>query len=238
MTGNAGAPRDCRSAVARSLNLGRRRDGLDGYASLAGKHTLLARFEEASNLVGAESPILQESRLPSSLVMTVGHRLAKALAPHPGNLGDPVEGALIEISFDETRFDPTLTKLVADPSRPVPLCDPTLHERLGKSRVAKQPLPLELGENPVNVSTIKTLALELPGELGPRMLASREQAQGLSPHLVAGLFQASASSTSALGAGAPRTTSRIWASILCATSGLALRYSRTLSRPWPMRSPL
>ena len=102
----------------------------------------------------------------------------------------------------------------------------------GEARVRKQAGAFELGEHVADLLR-GSLGGELADQFGAGMLAAGEHSQRFP-------FQAVAQASAATAAccSATPTAARTLFSISRAISGCSLRYSRALSLPWPMRSPL
>ena len=141
------------------------------------------------------------------------------LADAVGDLGDEVVG-------DAFRAQVVPQPRVADARRA------RRDEGLGEARVGEQAGAFELVEHGVDVFP-GSVGREFLGQFGAGMLASGE-------HFQRPAFQRAAQASAATAAccSATPTSARILFSISRAISGCSLRYSRALSLPWPMRSPL
>ena len=120
--------------------------------------------------------------------------------------------------------------------------DPGIDVVPGESFLAEEILRFERGEHPLDRTRIAAARRELERELAACMLAAREQLEGSRPELrfvlaVQAPTASPASDFSADPLRPGRSMSRSAASTAWATSSFSLRNSRTLSRPWPMRSP-
>ena len=204
-----------------------------------GSPTARRRSERRSYLFRRESPPFEEASLPCPFPGVGGHRLAEALpafarCPLGPERRVPVQG------FPGCRgADAALPQLLADAPRAVAPADPRPDELLREPILVQEPLRLQRVEHPLDRRCIAAPRRELERKLATCVLAAREQLERPRPKLrfvLAG--QASTASTASSAPPRPgRSLSRNSVSIACAASPFCLRNSRTLSRPWPMRSP-
>ena len=106
--------------------------------------------------------------------------------------------------------------------------------------VALQTLACQVRHDGFNGAASKTAQGEFSDQFLPAVLPPRQQVECTFPDRLLVVAQASTSSASSLSLAARsgRTRARTAASISCAMSVCSLRKLRTLSFPWPMRSPL
>jgi len=157
----------------------------------------------------------------------------------------PVAAARRQGRLDGRFADAALLELLADPPRAVAALDAAAGVALGIALVALQVLGGERLDAGLRLLGSEAALAELAPQLGLRVLTARQQGQG-GGAAVAGLArvlpQASTSSASASAAGAAATSgsarARMAASISRAISVFSRRKLRTLSLPWPIRSPL
>ena len=114
-------------------------------------------------------------------------------------------------------------------------------ELLGESVVAQDSLRFERIEQVFDCFPAGTVRGELARKLAARMLASREQLQRPRPDFRIARDAVQASTAPAASSGMPlfvgSSNPRNAVSTASAMSPCSLRNSRTLSLPWPMRSP-
>ena len=139
--------------------------------------------------------------------------------------------------------DAALPQLLADAPRAVAPAGSRADVLLGEPLLAQESLRLQGIEHPLDRHRVAAPRGELERELSTCVLAACEQFQRPRPELRIVIADqaptaspASARFTEPLRFG--RSMSRSVASIARATSSCSLRNSRTLSRPWPIRSPL
>ncbi len=196
------------------------------------------RPERRSYLFPRKSAPLEEACLADPFPVLGRHRFAEApgalvrrpFGPEPRG---PVEGLLRRCAVDAA-----LPKLLADAQRAMAAADPGIGVVLGEPFLAEDPLRFERREHPFDRACIAAARGEFEREFAACMLAAREQLDRPRPELR--LVPAAQAPTAfpAEPSRPDRSLSRSAASIACATSSFCLRKSRTLSRPWPMRSPL
>ena len=115
------------------------------------------------------------------------------------------------------------------------------HILLGEPFVAEKPPRLQRIKHAFHLVLAGTARGKLDRQLRAGVLAAREQPEGARPELrilLTGQASTASSGSFAELLGAGRSMSRSAVSMARATSAFCLRKSRTLSRPWPMRSPL
>ena len=199
------------------------------------------RSEYRSYLFRGESAPFEEAGLPDPLAAVGGHRLAEALATRSRRLFQPEPVVTLGGLLRRCAVDAAPTELLANPQRPLTAIEARTHVLLGESPVAEKSPRLQRIEHAFHLVPAGTARGELGRQLRAGVLAAREQLQGARPELR--ILLADQASTAPSGSlaellGAGRSMSRSAVSMACATSAFCLRKSRTLSRPWPMRSPL
>lgn len=192
-----------------------------------------------------ESALLEKSHLSGSISYILGRLASEALVPHGERPVAPALPVGIDVARRHVVVDATLTQLVTDLQGTVPSLDPLHYEILCETFVGQEILGLERVQRLADEVLRESPRGQLAAQLGARVLAAREQCRRLVTNRLAVFVQASASSaasTSSASSAAEgvraRSLSRSAPSISLAVSTFCLRYSRTLSRPWPIRSPL
>ena len=198
------------------------------------------RPERRSYLFRCEPAPFEEAGLADPLAVVGGDRLPKSLRSRPRRvlapeLLIPVDGLLRRLIAY-----PPPAKLVANAPGAMAATEARGGVLLGEALLAQEPLRFQRVEDPVDFVNVSADGSELERELSAGVLAAREQLQGPRPKLPFVLTgQAStaspASSAARLRLGSSR--SRRAVSIERAICSFSLRNSRTLSRPWPIRSP-
>ena len=197
------------------------------------------RSERRSYLFRRESAPFEETRLPCPFPGVGGHRLAEALRALARRPPGPERRIPIQGLPGCLGTDAAPPQLLADEPRAAAPADPRPDELLREPLLVQEPLRLQRVEHPLDRRCIAAPRRELERKLATCVLAAREQLERPRPKLrfvLAG--QASTASTASSAPPRPgRSLSRNSVSIACAASPFCLRNSRTLSRPWPMRSP-
>jgi hypothetical protein len=118
--------------------------------------------------------------------------------------------------------------------------DSVVNIGLGVTLVALQAFAGQVRHDGFYGAVRKTAQCKFSDQFLPAVLPPRQQVECTFPDRLLVVAQASTSSASSvsLAARSGRTLARMAASISCAVSGCSLRKLRTLSLPWPMRSPL
>ena len=207
-----------------------------------GSPTARRRSERRSYLFRRESPPFEETSLPCPFPGVGGHRLAEALPAFARRPLGPERRVPVQ-GFPGCRgADAALPQLLADAPRAVAPADPRPDELLREPILVQEPLRLQRVEHPLDRRRIAAPRRELERELSACVLAAREQLERPRPELrivirdqAPTASPAPACSTEPLRPGRSRSRSAV--STACAASSCCLRNSRTLSRPWPMRSP-
>ena len=199
------------------------------------------RSEHRSYLFRGESAPFEEAGLPNPLAAVGGHRLAETLATRSRRLPGPEFVVTLDGLLRRRSVDAAPAELLANPQRPLTAGEPRTHVLLGEPPVAEKSPRLQRIEHVFHLVLAGTARDELGRELRAGMLAARKQPEGARQELR--ILLADQASTAPSGSlsellGAGRSRSRSAVSMACATSAFCLRKSRTLSRPWPMRSPL
>jgi hypothetical protein len=201
--------------------------------------------EQAADLVPPEPPSLQKTFPRRPLRQRIRNRTPVLLGINLFNEAIPVH--LLQIGRI-LALDSTLPEFLPNPISAVALLRPATREYFRESGIALQTLPGQIGNDLFDCFFGKTLGQQLLPQFVPTVFAAGKIAQaGVLYRLPKplGFAQNSASSTMSDAAG-PREAaaspanafSRTFASMASATSGRSFRKFRTLSLPWPMRSPL
>ena len=198
------------------------------------------RSERRSYLFRRESAPFQEAGLADPLAVVGGRRLAETPDPRPRRLFGPEPVIPFDRLSGHRVINAAPAKLLANAPGAVAATEARADVLLGKPLIAQQPLCFERIEHAADRVRAGAARGQSGCKLAARMLATREQPESPRPEIGALLAdQASTASPTAwaeplrLG----RSMSRNAVSIAIATSLCSLRNSRTLSRPWPMRSP-
>ena len=198
------------------------------------------RSERRSYLFRGESAPFQETGLPSPLAVVGGRRIAETLRPGLRGPRGPVPVVLSDRLPGRRVVDAAPAKLVANAPGTVAAFAARVDELLGEPSFAQQSLHFQRIEHAFDRIRFGATRPELQRKLSACMLAAREQSESPPPD-VGIILSGQASIASPASSAAPpcrgRSVFRSAVSIAPATSSCALRKSRTLSRPCPMRSP-
>ena len=170
-----------------------------------------------------------------------GRRSAEASGTRLRRAFRPVRAVLFD-RLPRHRFaDPAPVKRLANAPGTLTAAEAGADELLRESLLAQQTLRFERIEHAFGRFRAEPSRRELGREFAARMLAAREQPERPLPQFRIPLVgQVSSASPASSGArfreGSSRFRSAV--SIALAMSWCCLRNSRTLSRPWPIRSPL
>ena len=201
------------------------------------------RSERQSYLFRRESAPFQEAGLTGPLAVVGGRGLPESLEPRLRRLFGPELVVLSDSLPGRRVVDAAPAKLFANSQRTVAAAAARVDVLLGESLLAQQSLRFERIERAFDRARIDAARGKLECKLAPRMLTARKQLESPRPELrflLAG--QASTASPASVFSAGPfrlgRSMSRSAVSSPRATPSFCLRNSRTLSRPWPIRSPL
>jgi len=141
--------------------------------------------------------------------------------------------------LQRTLVDAPMPELPLDRDRAPAALGPDSREGRGEADIIGKTAGRKLDRDLRGKRRIEALVGETAGELGDAVLAPGEQRERPPSDLRPCLAQALASSSAAASAGGlAMSRERRAASISAATALCSFRYSRALSLPWPMRSPL
>ena len=197
------------------------------------------RAERRSYLFCGESAPFQEAGLAGPLAIVGRRRLAETSGSHLRRSFGPVLVALSDRLPGRRVVDATPAKVLANAPGAMAAATARADELLGEPRLAEQPLRFERIEHAGDRVGTGAARGKLERKLAARVLPAREQIERPRPELrIALAAQASSASPAPAAALRPgRSISRNAVSIALAMSSCSLRNSRTLSRPWPIRSP-
>ena len=200
-----------------------------------------------------KASIFEESSLPGAVAILPGWVPGKL--PPPGCLRarTPIRIGEHHGVAGKGVFHPALAKLLTNAHRPVTAASSRLGILLRESLIRERAIVLQVIEHRHDLLRVEVVPGELSAQLLARMLAPSQELERLAANLLAApgvrataarFAQASTSASSASSVaggdstlGGVSTLARSSASSLSETSGCSFRYWRTLSRPWPMRSP-
>ena len=192
-----------------------------------------------------ESSSLQEACLARSFLYILGPLRAESLVAGGKRAFTPALPVRLDVLRGEVVADASFPQLVTNLQWTLPARRPLDYEALRETSIGQQILGLQRIQRVADEIFGESAHRELAPELGARVLAARQKCGRLVADRFPRFVQASASSvasassTSSAAAGVrDRSLSRSARSMAAALSGCCFRYSRTLSRPWPMRSPL
>ena len=197
------------------------------------------RSERRAYLFRRESASFEEARLTGPFPVVGGRRLAETPGALTGRPLGPERRRPVQGLPGRRGADAASAQLLANAPRAVATTEPRADVLLGEPLLAQKPLRLQCVEHPLDRRGIAASYHELGRKLATCVLAAREQLERPRPKLrfvLAGQAPTASTASSApprLG----RSLSRSSVSIACAAFPFCLRNSRTLSRPWPMRSP-
>ena len=142
--------------------------------------------------------------------------------------------------LQRTLVDAPMPELPLDRDRAPAALGPDSREGRGEADIIGKTAGRKLDRDLRGKRRIEALVGETAGELGDAVLAPGEQRERPPSDLRPCLAQALASSSAAAAStgGLAMSRERRAASISSATALCSFRYSRALSLPWPMRSPL
>jgi hypothetical protein len=202
----------------------------------------------AASIIGAEKPPdflggkaarVQESRLFGLFAVRRRQTVAELSGTHFRDAKLPVDTGRFNTFIRQFSGNTALVQFPTNVQRAETVLDAVVDIGLGKTPVALQTLRAQLVDNRPDDVGRKTAGPELALQFRSAVLALREEPQRTFPCRRDVRGQASAVSS----AGSRRARSgsardRMASSSCRAISGLAFRYSRALSLPWPIRSPL
>lgn len=200
--------------------------------------------------VARKTPVFEKLSLPGGGAEIFRLTRAEALVADLGRALEPIDLQRVQRRRDQPIRDTAFAEFGAQAMRSVPSFAALPGVTLGVAYVALQALVGQFVEGRLDQTGGNPPSSELDTELTARMFAAREQADGRIANLrerrpVGGVSQPSNSSATPSSASseldfAPATSNlaRNAASICAAVSGLSFSHWRTLSLPWPMRSPL
>jgi len=197
-----------------------------------------------SNMILFESTLYQKTRLARSFSNVLRALGSKSLEPRGKRPLAPALPVGIDGSRCQIVTDASLPQFITNFQRTLPTCCPMNDETLCESLVGQEILGLERVQHIADKRARKAPQRELAVKLGARVLAACEYCDRLFADCLLRLVQASASSVafaSSTSSAAPLRGSSMSRSALSsswAMAGFCLMNSRTLSRPWPIRSPL
>ena len=198
------------------------------------------RPERRSYLFRGESAPFQEAGLASPFPVVDGRRIAEAPATRLRRAFRPVRVVLSDRFPRRHVADATPAKLFANARGALAATAARANELLGEPLLAQQPLRFECIEHAFDPVRPGAARGELGRELAARMLTAREQPEGSLAKLrisLGGQASTASAASSAERLRGGRSRFRNAVSIAIAMSWCSLRNSRTLSLPWPIRSP-
>ena len=198
------------------------------------------RPERRSYLFRGESAPFEEAGLAGPFAVVGRHRLAESLRSHPQRLFEPElfipgDGLLRPFIADAAP-----AKLVANAPGAMAAAEARGDVLLGEALLAQEPLRFQRVEDPVDFVNVSAGGSELARELSTGMLATGEQLQGPRtklPFVLTGQASTASPASSAARLRLGSSRSRRAVSTERAICTFSFRNSRTLSRPWPIRSP-
>ena len=192
-----------------------------------------------------EAPVLQEARLTGA-VSGVARRTTEFLAAcFQRELGPIVLGCR-QRSLDQRALEAPFAEFERDAARSEAVAGARPGVGIGKTRVVLQAIGGEAVQGLGNGLPLDAARAELAFQFPAAVLAPRERADGepagVRPLVVVQASSSDSTSASSSTLPAAGVFASAWArmlpSISCATAGLSFRNWRTLSLPWPIRSPL
>ena len=198
------------------------------------------RPERRSYLFRGESAPLQKAGLADPFVVVGGCRVAEAPGTRLLRAIRPVRVVLSDRLPRRRIPDSALAELLANACGAVTATAARADELLGEPFLAQQPPCFECIEHTLNRVRSVAARGELGCELAAGMLPAREQPESPRSKFripLGGQASTASAASSPTGLLEGRSRSRNAVSIAPAISSCSLRKSRTLSRPWPMRSP-
>ena len=192
-----------------------------------------------------ESSLLQEARLARPFLDVLGALRAESLVAEGQRALAPALPVRLDELCRQGVADASFPQLVTNLQWTLPARRPLEYEALRETPIGQQVFGLQRVQRVADEIFGESADRELAPEFGARVLAASQKCGRLVADRFPRFVQASASSaasassTSSAAAGVrDRSLSRSARSMPAAVSGCCFRYSRTLSRPWPMRSPL
>ena len=201
---------------------------------------LRRRTERRSYLFRGESAPFQEAGLAGPFPVVVGRRIAEAPGTRLRRAIRPMRVVLPHRLRRRFVRDAATPKLLANARRALAPTAARADELLGEPLLAQQPLRLERIEHALDRVRTSSARDELGRELAAGMLPARERPESPPSQLripLGGQASITSPASSATRLRGGRSSSRNAVSIAPAISSCSLRKSRTLSLPWPMRSP-